>query len=153
MPNAEEQEKKTIEFSSIDSVDETTSNTPETIKGDSQTKRTSFTERIAAMVGMKPREKEEVMPTTEEGKTFGTVSANTTETTQDGVQVTNGATANQEKKTSLELGDLMAKLEQIDKKLKYSEEDHQELKREVRHKKNENLDNCFNLARSTEEKL
>ena len=50
MPNAEEQEKKTIEFSPIYIVDNTTSNTPETIKDDSQTKRTSFTERIAAMV-------------------------------------------------------------------------------------------------------
>ena len=38
MPNAEEQEKKTIEFSSIDTED-TTSNTPETIKDDSQTKK------------------------------------------------------------------------------------------------------------------
>ena len=57
MPNVEEQEKKTIEFSLIDIVDNTTSNTPETIKDDSQTKRTSFTKRIAMMVGMKPREK------------------------------------------------------------------------------------------------
>ena len=32
MPNAEEQEKKTIEFSPIDIVEDTTSNTPETIK-------------------------------------------------------------------------------------------------------------------------
>ena len=59
MPNAEEQEKKTLEFSPIDIVDDTTSNTPETIKDDSQTKRTLFTERIAAMVGMKSREKED----------------------------------------------------------------------------------------------
>ena len=36
MPIAEEQEKKTIEFSPID-----TGNTPETIKDDSPTKRTS----------------------------------------------------------------------------------------------------------------
>ena len=49
MPNVEEQEKKTIEFSP-DNVDETTNNTPETINHDSQRKRTSFTERIAAMV-------------------------------------------------------------------------------------------------------
>ena len=47
----------------------------------------------------------------------------------------------------------MVKLEQIDKKLKYSEEDRQELKRERRYNKNKNLDNCFNLARATEEKL
>ena len=32
MPNAEEQDKKTIEFSPIDTVEDTTSNTPETIK-------------------------------------------------------------------------------------------------------------------------
>ena len=70
MPNAEEKEKKTIEFSPIDKVEETTSNTPETIKDYSQTKRTSFIERIAAMVGMKPKEKKEVIPTTEKGKRF-----------------------------------------------------------------------------------
>ena len=51
MPNAEEQEEKTIEFSPIDYVEDTTSNTPETIKDDSQTKRSSFTERIAMMAG------------------------------------------------------------------------------------------------------
>ena len=45
------------------------------------------------------------------------------------------------KTPSLELGDLMTKLEQIDKKLKCSEEDHQRLKKEIRHNKNENLDN------------
>ena len=153
MPNAEEQEKKTIEFLPIDIVEDTTSNTPETIKDDSQTKRTSFTERIAAMFGMKPKEKEEVIPTTEKNKTFGTVSAITTEAKQDEERVTHGATANQEKTISLQLGDLMAKLDQIDKKLKCSEEDRQELKREIRYNKNENPDNCFNLARATDEKL
>ena len=161
MRNAEEQEKKTIEFSPIDIVDDTTTNTPETLNDDSQTKRTSFTERIAMMVGMKPREKEEVAPTTEKGKTFGTVSAITTEANRDELGATanheatvnEGATANQEKTTSLELGDLMAKLEKIDKKLKYSEEDRQMLKKEIRYNKSESLDNCFNLARATEEKL
>ena len=43
------------------------------------------------------------------------------------MQVTHGATANEEKTISLELGDLMAKLEQFDKKLKYSKEDRQKL--------------------------
>ena len=93
MPNAEEQEKKTIEFSPIDTVEDTTSNTPEKIKDESQTKRTSFTERIAAMVGLKPRN-EEVVPTTETSKTFGTVSAITTEAKQYDEQIKRGATAN-----------------------------------------------------------
>ena len=57
------------------------------------------------------------------------------------------------KTASLELGDLMAKLEQIDKTLKCSEEGRLELKKEVRHNKNENLDNYYVLARATEEKL
>ena len=57
------------------------------------------------------------------------------------------------KTTSLELGDLMAKLEQIDKKLKCSKEDRQELKKEVRHNKGDNLHNYYVLARATEEKL
>ena len=87
MPNAEQQEKKTIEFSPIDTVEDTTSNTPKTIKNDSQTKRTSLTERIVAMVGMKPREKEEVVPTTEKRKTFGTASTITTEAKQDDEQI------------------------------------------------------------------
>ena len=61
--------------------------------------------------------------------------------------------ANHEKTTSLELGLLMAKLEQINKKLKCSEKDRQMLKKELRYNKNDNMDNCFNLARVTEEKL
>ena len=60
MPNAEEQKQKTMEISPIDTVEETTGNTtgntPETIKNESQTKRTSFTERFAMMVGMKSRD-------------------------------------------------------------------------------------------------
>ena len=123
MPNVEEQEKKTIEFSPIDIVDDTTSNTPETIKDDSQAKRTSFKERIAMMVGMKPRDKEELAPTTEKGKTIETVSAIATEDNREDDQVELvatasheatveiGTTANQEKTTFLELGDAMAKLE------------------------------------------
>ena len=65
------------------------------------------------MIGMKPREKEEVVPTTEKGKGFGTVSGITTEAKQDHEQIKRGATANHANTTSLELGDLMAKLEQI----------------------------------------
>ena len=38
MPDAEEQDKKTIEFSPIDTVEDTTSNTPETIKENSKQK-------------------------------------------------------------------------------------------------------------------
>ena len=68
MSNAEEQEKKTIEFSAIDTVEDTTSNTPEAIKDASQTKISSFTEKIAMMAGIKRREKKEVVPTTEKTK-------------------------------------------------------------------------------------
>ena len=78
MPNTEEQEKNDTEFSPKDNGDEAT-NTPETIKDDAQTKRTSHIDRIAAMVGMKPREKEETTTVTEKSKTFGTVSTITTE--------------------------------------------------------------------------
>ena len=46
----------------------------------------------------------------------------------------------------------MRKLEQIDRRLKCGEEDQEELKREVRYNKNENLDNYFTMARTTEEK-
>ena len=56
MPNAEEQNQKLMEFSPIDTVEDTTGNTPETVKDESQAKRTSFTERIAMMVGIKSRD-------------------------------------------------------------------------------------------------
>ena len=36
MPNAEEQSQKSMEFSSIDTVEDTTGNTPETVKDESQ---------------------------------------------------------------------------------------------------------------------
>ena len=58
MPNLEEQGKKTIHFSTISNGEEITNNTPKTIKDDSQTKRLSFTENFAAMVGMKPGEED-----------------------------------------------------------------------------------------------
>ena len=70
MPNAEEQKQKSMEISPIDTVDDTTGNTPETIKDESQTKRTSFTERFAMMVGMKSRDIVEEEPKGEKGKTF-----------------------------------------------------------------------------------
>ena len=63
MPNAEAEKKNTMELSPIDIAEDTTSKTPETIKNESQAKRTSFTEMIAMMVGMIPRDKEEVKPT------------------------------------------------------------------------------------------
>ena len=120
MPNTEEQ--KIIEFSPKGNGEEAT-NTPETIKDDSQTKRTSFNERIAAMVGMKPRE-EKITAVTEKSKTFGTVSTITTETRRDKEEAMQEATASQDKRAdgtktnSVELGDLMIKLNEIDKKLK-----------------------------------
>ena len=74
MPNAEEPGSKTIEFSTTGNGDEATNNTPETIMDESQTKRASFTGRLAAIVGMQSKEKEEVTTVTEKSKTFGTVS-------------------------------------------------------------------------------
>ena len=50
---------------------------------------------------MKTKEKEEVVPTTEKSKTFGTVSAITTEARQDDEQIKIGATANHKKKLRL----------------------------------------------------
>ena len=159
MPNAEEQKQKAIEFSPIDTVEDTTGNTPETIKDKSQTKRTSSTERFAMMVGMKSRDIVEDERKAEKGKMFGTVSTITIEANQGNDQVKHGATASHgaladyETTTPLELGDLMAKLNQIDKKLKCSEEDREVIRNEIRYNKNEYLDNYFNLARAMEEKL
>ena len=71
------------------------------IKDDSQTKRTSFTERFEAMVGMKPREKEEAVPANEKSNIFGTVSMITTETNQDKEQVTQQLAGKQEKRATV----------------------------------------------------
>ena len=71
------------------------------IKDDSQTKRTSFTERFEAMVGMKPREKEEVVPANKKSNIFGTVSMITTETNQDKEQVTQQLAGKQEKRATV----------------------------------------------------
>ena len=158
MPNAEEPNQKLMEFSPIDTVEDTTGNMPETVKDESRVK-TSFTERLAMMVGMKSRDTVTEEPKTEKGKTFGTVSTKTTVTNQDEDQVKQGAAANSratadhETTTALELGDLMAKLDQIDKRLKHREEDREGIKKELRYNKHEYLDNYFNLAKATEEKL
>ena len=56
MPNAEEQKQNSMRFSPIDTVEDTTGNTPETIKDESQTKRTFFTDGFAMMVGMKSKD-------------------------------------------------------------------------------------------------
>ena len=111
------------------------------------------------MVGVKSRYIVAGEPKAEKCKTFGTLSTITTEANQDDDQVKhgaaaiNGATADHETTTPLELGDLMAKLDQIDKKLECSEEDREVIKKEIRYNTNEYLDNYFNLARETEEKL
>ena len=95
----------------------------------------------------------------EKGKTFGTVMTITLEANQDddqikqGAATSNRATPNHETTTTLELGDLMAKPDQIDKKLKHSKEDREVIKKELRYNKREYLNNFFNLARATEEKL
>ena len=57
------------------------------------------------------------------------------------------------KVANLELGDLMTKLNQIDKKLKYSEEDRDLIKKELKYNKHEYLDSYFNLAKTTDERL
>ena len=79
MPNAEEPNQKSMEFSPIDILEDTTGNTPETVKDESRAK-TSFTGRLAMMVGMKSRDIVTEEPKTEKGKTFGTVSTKTTVT-------------------------------------------------------------------------
>ena len=95
------------------------------------------------MVGIKSRDLVTGEPKAEKGKTFGTVSTITTEANQDDDQVKHGTAANimakadHETTTYLELGYLMAKLDQIDKKLKHSEEDREVIKKELRYNKHE----------------
>ena len=64
----------------------------------------------------------------------------------------NKTTADHETAT-LELGDLMTKLNQIDKKLKYSEEDKDLIRKVLKYNKQEYLDSYFNLAKATDERL
>ena len=157
IPNAEETNPKPMEFSPIDNVEDTTGNTPETVKDESQ-KRTSFTERLAMMVGMRSKDAAVEETKTEKGKTFGTVSTRTTDTDQNEDQfrpgtATNNRTTTDHGTATLELGDLMAKLDQIDEKLKHSEVDRNLIRKEKRNNKHEYMDNYFHLARATEEKL
>ena len=157
MPNAEEPNPKPMEFSLIENVEDTTGNTPETVKDESQ-KRTSFTERLAMMVGMRSKDAAIEETKVEKSKTFGTVSTRTTETDQNEDQkkpglATDYRTTTDHGTTTLELSDLMAKLDQIDEKLKHSEEDRNVIRKEMRNNKHECLDSYFHLARATEEKL
>ena len=158
MPNAEEPNSKPIEFSPIDNVEDAIGNTEETVKEDSQVKKTSFTERLAMMVGIKTKENVTEEPKAERARTFGTVSTKTTEANPREEQTRAEATAEERptadhEEATLELGDLMAKLNQIDKKLKHSEEDREVIRKELRYNKNEYLDSYFNLAKATEERL
>ena len=158
MPHMEDQNPKTVEFSPIDALEDTTGNTQGTVKDDSQVKKTSFTEKLAMMVGMKSKDNTAEESKTERARTFGTVSAKTTEADLKEEQAKTKATA--ENKTTadhetatLELGDLMTKLNQIDKQLKYSEEDRDLIRKELKYNKHEYLDSYFNLAKATDERL
>ena len=97
------------------------------------------------MVGMKSRDAAAEEPKAEKGKTFGTVSTKTTDTDQNEDQIRPGTAANNRattdyEKTTLELGDLMAKLGQTEKKLKHSEDDRDVIRKELRNNKHEYLD-------------
>ena len=158
MPNAEEPNPKPIEFSPIDNVEDAIGNTEETVKEDSQVKKTFFTERLAMMVGIKTKENMTEEPKAERARTFGTVSTKTTEANPREEQNKAEATAEDRptadhEEATIELGDLMAKLNQIDKKLKHSEEDREVIRKELRYNKHEYLDSYFNLAKATDERL
>ena len=158
MPNAEEPNPKPIEFSPIYNVEDAIGNTEETVKEDSQVKKTSFTERLAMMVGIKTKENMTEEPKAERARTFGTVSTKTTEANPREEQTKAEATAKDRptadhEEATIELGDLMAKLNQIDKKLKHSEEDREVIRKELRYNKHEYLDSYFNLAKATDERL
>ena len=122
MPHMEDQNPKTVEFSPIDALEDTTGNTRETAKDDSQVKNTSFTEKLAMMVGMKSRDNTAEESKTERARTFGTVSTKATEVDLKEEQARTEATAGNKttadhETATLELGDLMTKLNQIDKRL------------------------------------
>ena len=73
----------------------------------------------------------------EKSKTFGTVSTRTTDTDQNEDQKKPGTATDYRTTTdhgtaTLELSGLMAKLDQIDEKLKHSEEDRNVIRKEMR---------------------
>ena len=110
----------------------------ETTKDNSQTKKTEI---IAAIVRIKPRDKEEVTTGFDKEKTFGAVSAIKTEVGEGGEQsmrsaektaVLSAKPVTEPKVPPVVLGDLMLKLNKMDKKLRSSrssEEDREEKKR------------------------
>ena len=158
MPHMEDQNLKTVEFSPIDALEYTTGNTRETVKNYSQVKKTSFTEKLAMMVGMKSKDNTAEESQTGRARTFGTVSTKATEADPKEEQARKEATAGNKttadhETATLELGDLMTKLNQIDKRLKYSEEDRDLIKKELKYNKHEYLDSYFNLAKATDERL
>ena len=59
MPNAEELEANKFGFQPFGNGDQITGNTPDTKKGGSETKNSSFMERLVAMVVMRPKHKEQ----------------------------------------------------------------------------------------------
>ena len=93
-------------------------------------------ERIAARLGMRPKDKDKTTTGTGKGKNFQAVG-----------------TSADSKGLPVDMKDLMEKLEQIDKNLRYGQEDRQELKREIKNNKKESLDNYFTMPRSTKERL
>ena len=108
-------QKQLSEFSPIGNGNEFTGITPETIKDDSETKKTTFpAERLAAMV--RPKDKEEITVGTIKSKTFGTVSAITMEADEGEKQGTvstektaghSAGPVTKSKPSPVELGDLM----------------------------------------------
>ena len=158
MPHTEDQNPKTVVFSPIDALEDTTGKTRETVKDDSQVKKTFFTEKLAMMVGMKSKDNTAEESQTGRARTFGTVSTKATEADPKDEQARteeaaeNKTTTDQET-AALELGDLMTKLNQIDKKLKYREEDRDLIRKELKYNKHEYLDSYFNLAKATGKRL
>ena len=137
MAKVEDHNPNTKEFSPIDALEDTAGNIQETVKDDSQVKKTSFTEKLAKMVGMRSRDTAAEEPKTERERTFGTVLTKTTDTDQNEEQIRTGAAADNRTTadheiTTLELGELMTKLNQIDKKLKHSEEDRVIIRKELK---------------------
>ena len=110
------------------------------------------------MVGKKMKENVTEEPKAERARTFGTVSTKTTEANPREEQAKAEATAKERptadhEEATIELGDLMAKLNQIDKKLKHSEEEREVIRKELRYNKHEYMDSYFNLAKAADERL
>ena len=106
------------------------------MKDDSEVKKTSFTDKLAMMVGMKLRDNTAEESKTEGARTFGTVSTKAIGADPKEEQARTKATS--ENRTTAD---------------HETDEDRDSIRKELKYNRHEHLDSYFNLAKATDERL